>query len=128
MEMETCRLCPELVGKFHNHRISYGGLDGRTWPLTVDSDYLPRKAVWCCSDPSDVPIISHSCGESERRRRENNDYGFEHIGYERSLNYRLQSTSAQYGMNLLAGNENERQDNVHDPEKGIKKSARPRWL
>jgi hypothetical protein len=67
MEMETCRLCPELIGNRHNHRISYGGLDGRTWPLLVDSDYLPRKAVWCCGDPSDIPIISYGCGESERR-------------------------------------------------------------
>jgi hypothetical protein len=128
MEMEACGLRLELVGKRHNHRISYGGLDGRTWPLTVDSDYLPRKAVWRCSDPSDVPIISHSCGESERRRRENSDYGFEHIGYGTSLNYRLRSTSAQYGMNLLARNKNERQDNFHNQGKGMKKPARPRWL
>jgi len=128
MEMETCGLCPELVGKLHNHCVSYGGLDGWTWPLTVDSDYLPRKAVWCCSDPSDVPIISHSCGESERRRRENSDYGFEHIGYERSLNYRLRPTSAQYGTDLLAGNEKERQDNFHYLGKGMKKPARSRWI
>lgn len=65
MEMDSRGLRSKIVVYIDHDRVSHSGLNWRTWPLAIDSYYLPREAIWCSSYKVDAPIICYCARQSD---------------------------------------------------------------
>jgi len=80
--MDSRGLRSKIIIYIYHDRVSHSGLNWRTWPLPIDSYYLPREAIWCSSYVVDAPIVCYCARQSDWRQREKKNESYNHIGNE----------------------------------------------